>query len=96
MSIRKPDVVDWLGIEKGTGDIQLTIVDDEDWADEDEHLALLETKLDRYLALIACSAARARSKREATNPELLEKPPVFRGNAVWRRSLRALRWSYDT
>ena len=52
MSIRKTKVVDWLGIEKGTGDIVLTLVDDEDWANEQEHLELLQEKLTSYLAFI--------------------------------------------
>lgn len=52
MSIRKTKVVDWLGIEEGTGDILLTVVDDESWENEQEHLALLQEKLNTYLAFI--------------------------------------------
>lgn len=52
MSIRRTKVVDWLGIEKGTGDLILTVVDDEDWRDEHEHLELLQEKLNTYLAFI--------------------------------------------
>ena len=40
MSIRKAQVVDWLGIEKGTADVVLTLVDDEDWQTEQEHIEL--------------------------------------------------------
>ena len=50
MSIRKTDVVDWLGIEKGTGVVILTVSDDEDWTNEDEHIELLQQKLNTYLA----------------------------------------------
>jgi hypothetical protein len=44
--------VDWLGIEKTTGHISLTVVDDLDWADEENHLLLLQEKLNTYLAFI--------------------------------------------
>lgn len=52
MSLEKPNVVDWLGIEKGTGFVILTLVDDADWSDESKHLSLLQTKLNAYLAFI--------------------------------------------
>jgi hypothetical protein len=52
VSIREAKVVDWLGVEKATGDVILTLVDDEDWTDEQEHLELLQEKLNSYLAFI--------------------------------------------
>ncbi len=52
MTIRKTDVVDWLGLEKGTGRVVLAVIDDEDWTNEHEHLHLLENKLNTYLAFI--------------------------------------------
>jgi hypothetical protein len=52
MSIRKTRVVDSLGIEKGSGDIVLTVIDDEGWTNEHEHLHLLQEKLNSYLAFL--------------------------------------------
>jgi hypothetical protein len=52
LSVRKTAVVDWLGLEKGTGTIILTVVDDEDWTDPDEHLEFLQAKLNTYLRFI--------------------------------------------
>jgi hypothetical protein len=43
-------VVDWLGIEKETGHVNLIVVDDLDWSDEQKHLLLLQEKLNAYLA----------------------------------------------
>ncbi len=40
MTIRKTKTVDWLGIEKDTGAILLTVVDDENWTNEREHVEL--------------------------------------------------------
>lgn len=52
MTIKQTGIVDWLGIEKGTGHVNLTIIDDMDWNSEHEHLLLLEQKLNSYLAFI--------------------------------------------
>lgn len=52
MTIADAGVVDNLGIEKGTGRIILTVLDDLDWSEETEHLMLLQGKLNKYLAFI--------------------------------------------
>jgi hypothetical protein len=53
MSIEKTDVVDAIGIEKGTGDVVLTIADSLDWeSSETEHLQMLQEKLNAYLRFI--------------------------------------------
>lgn len=52
MTIREPRTIDWLGIEKQTGRITLTVVDDLDWRNEQRHLELLQTKLNTYLAFV--------------------------------------------
>jgi hypothetical protein len=52
VSLKRAGVVDWLGIEKGSGHIVLTVVDDLDWSDEGGHLLALQEKLNRYLAFI--------------------------------------------
>jgi hypothetical protein len=52
MTIQQTGVVDWLGIEKDTGHVVLTVVDDLDWSDEHGHLLALQAKLNTYLAFI--------------------------------------------
>jgi hypothetical protein len=52
MTVAQPGVVDWMGIEKGTGHVSLTVVDDLDWSDEQKHLLLLQEKQNVYLAFI--------------------------------------------
>jgi hypothetical protein len=52
MTVERKEVIDWLGIEKGTSHILLTLVDDLDWSDEHGHLLALQEKLNTYLAFI--------------------------------------------
>ena len=52
MTVAQRQVVDWLGIEKDTGSIGLTVIDDLDWDDERNHILLLQEKLNTYLAFI--------------------------------------------
>jgi hypothetical protein len=52
MTVSQTRIIDWLGVEKDTGDISLTIIDDLDWTAEHRHLALLQEKLNTYLAFI--------------------------------------------
>lgn len=52
MRLANLDTVDFLGLEKETGDIVLTLVDDCDWEDERQHLTLLQNKINRYFDFI--------------------------------------------
>ncbi len=52
MTLAQRQIVDWLGIEKGSGAIVLTIADEADWNDVQTHLQLLETKLNTYIAFV--------------------------------------------
>lgn len=52
MTLRQTRTVDWLCIEKGSANVVLSLVDEEDWEDERIHLELLEAKLNSYLAFI--------------------------------------------
>lgn len=52
MALDQTEVIDWMGIEKGTGRILLTIVDEQSWDDPQTHLLLLQEKLNRYLAFL--------------------------------------------
>jgi len=68
MSLHQTKVVDWLAIEKGTGDILLTLVDEEDWSDEQEHLRLLQDKLNVYIAFIESGEVYERLANDVGRP----------------------------
>jgi hypothetical protein len=53
MSIDQADKIDFVNIEYKTGDVLLSISDHLSWdEDEGEHLLMLQTKLNTYLAFI--------------------------------------------
>ena len=69
MSVENTEVVDAIGVQKGTGSVALTISDHLDWRDLHGHLRTLQDKLNRYLAFIESG-------------ELLESYPDAKGRAV--------------
>lgn len=52
MAIHNTNEVDAIGIDKETGYVTLAIIDSLDWKDEEEHLSLLQEKLNLYLSFI--------------------------------------------
>ena len=52
MSLEKTDIVDAVGIEKGSDFIALTIADAWDWQDTGKHLLALQGKLNAYFKFI--------------------------------------------
>ncbi len=53
MTIDQTNVVDFVSIEPQTGNVELTICDHLDWSEnEEDHLMLLQDKLNSYLAFI--------------------------------------------
>lgn len=52
MSIEQINKVDLLGLNKGTGKIELGIIDDLDWDEPKVHLQLLQDKINAYLSFI--------------------------------------------
>lgn len=52
MALRDENKVDIMAIEKETGNVHLVIVDTEDWQDEEEHIILLQEKINTYLSFI--------------------------------------------
>jgi hypothetical protein len=53
MSIEQADKIDFVTIEHKTGDVLLSISDHLSWEDDEgEHLLMLQTKLNTYLAFI--------------------------------------------
>ena len=65
MTVERTSVVDWLGIEKSSGHIVLTVVDDLDWNDKKHHLLALQEKLNTYLAFIENGEVFERLAEEA-------------------------------
>ena len=52
MSIEQTNVVDFIGTDRWTGDVVLTISDHLDWSDTTAHQLLLQAKLNCYLAFV--------------------------------------------
>jgi len=52
MTVAQTNAVDSVGIDKGTGHVHLSLVDDLDWSDEQGHLRVLQGKLNTYIAFI--------------------------------------------
>ncbi|MBI5723066.1 MAG: hypothetical protein HZA50_03830 [Planctomycetes bacterium] len=49
MSVEQVEIIDFIGINKDTGKVVLTISDHLDWADSHLHLQKLQDKLNSYL-----------------------------------------------
>lgn len=52
MSVEDETSVDFIGVERGTGTVVLTISDHLDWANDDVHIAKLQGKINTYLSFI--------------------------------------------
>ena len=52
MALEQPDIVDAVGIEKGSDFVALTIADSWDWQDEQKHLLALQEKLNAYFRFV--------------------------------------------
>lgn len=52
MRLEQTDIVDFIGVERETGVVVATLVDDADWEDELRHLQLLQAKVNRYFDFI--------------------------------------------
>ena len=50
MSVEQTDKIDFIGSDKESNSIILTISDHLDWEDSERHLLLLQEKLNNYLA----------------------------------------------
>jgi hypothetical protein len=75
MTVAQTGIVDWLGIEKGSGHVGLTVLDDLDWSDEQSHLELLQDKLNTYLAFVESGEVFQRLVEE-TGRVVSEASPV--------------------
>ncbi|PQO28002.1 hypothetical protein C5Y96_16630 [Blastopirellula marina] len=52
MALAKKYIIDAVGICKQTGSVVVSLMDEEDWDEEDEHIKLLQDKLATYLRFI--------------------------------------------
>lgn len=52
MALAKTQIIDAVGICKQTGCVVLSLMDEEDWDEEAEHVKLLQDKLANYLRFI--------------------------------------------
>lgn len=52
MSVEQPGVIDAIGIEDETGIVVLTITDHLNWKDAEEHLFILQDKINAYLGFV--------------------------------------------
>ena len=52
MSVSNSEVLDAIGINEQTGNIEMLVKDDLDWKDEGNHVELLEKKLTSYLDFV--------------------------------------------
>lgn len=52
MAIDNPDVIDVVGTNRESGNIVLTIADHLPWDQDNQHLVLLQAKINRYLEFI--------------------------------------------
>ena len=52
MSVEDGGVVDFIGIDKESGDVILTVSDHLDWKDTVQHQTILQEKLNKYLAFV--------------------------------------------
>ncbi len=52
MAIDNPNVIDLIGTDRTTGEAVLTISDHLEWDDRNEHLLILQEKINRYIGFI--------------------------------------------
>lgn len=52
MSVDEPKIIDFVGVDKDSGAVVLTISDHLDWADSQEHQVVLQNKINAYLAFV--------------------------------------------
>jgi len=52
MALSKIQIIDAVGICKQTGCVVLSLMDEEDWAEESKHIKLLQSKVANYLRFV--------------------------------------------
>lgn len=75
MRLTDTNTVDYLGLEKDSGHVVLTLIDDLDWMDDIQHLSLLQSKVNRYFDFIE-SGEVYEQLRETTGLEVTKATPI--------------------
>jgi hypothetical protein len=84
MSIEQTTIIDFVSIEKASGNVRLTISDHLDWDDaEGRHLVLLQEKLNAYLRFIESG------ELYENYPETSERPVVIQITSKFPMSKKA-------
>ncbi len=74
MSVEQPKVIDFIGVDKTSGEAILTITDHLDWNNSGDHQVVLQDKINWYLAFIESG-------------EIFESYPDSKGRSVVIRVL---------
>jgi len=77
VSVEQPDVVDIISTDTRTGHVVL-ISDHLDWSDSPWHQAILQTKLNRYLAFVESGELLQRYENAAGRPVAIKVVFKFR------------------
>ena len=72
MSVEQTDVVDIISFDRETGQVVLTISDHLDWSDSVGHQAILQKKLNTYLAFVESGEILEQY------PKAKDRPVVFK------------------
>lgn len=71
MAVDDPRVIDFLGVNKNTGEVDLTIADHLDWVHSDHHQMVLQEKLNVYLAFVESGEILEQIADAASRPIVL-------------------------
>jgi hypothetical protein len=93
LSIEQPNVVDFVGVDKVSGAVVLTISDHLDWADDDAHVFKLQDKLNTCIRFIESgefydSYPDAKGRRAII--ELVCRCPISTAGGAFLESVRSV------
>jgi len=78
MSIEQTDTIDFVSIDKASGDVRLTISDHLDWDEtEGKHLVLLQGKLNAYLRFIESGELFQKYPETSERPVIIQITSKF-------------------
>jgi len=97
MSIENATIVDVMGVELDTGCAVLTIADNLDWSDVARHLAVLERKVNAYLAFSrhhsfyeAYPEAKGRKLKIAVFQQFQPTPEAYAALSAYAKQIEAV------
>ena len=69
MAVDNPNVIDAIGTDQTTGEVVLTISDHLEWDDRNEHLLILQEKINRYIGFIETGELREKYPGAEARPD---------------------------